>query len=118
MTMSTNDDDSDDVWEDTNEESGQEIFDVTWLQRTDSRQKLTSHKSLLTLQLATSQSTPVFGQSNTSSAVGPSVVSSQDSEDNFPLVKGKAIAIAPRQTDFQSRQALSPSTTRRNMFAT
>lgn len=114
------DDDSDDDWEDTNEASGQAtpVFDETWLQRTDSRRKLTSHKSLLTIQLAASRSTPAFDQSNRSSTVGPTVVSSPDSEDNFPLVmEGKAIAIAPRQTNSQPVQALSPRTTRRNMLA-
>ncbi|KAG7404079.1 Uncharacterized protein Forpe1208_v015893 [Fusarium oxysporum f. sp. rapae] len=138
------DDDSSD-WEDSMEESGKSSMDDKFFQRVDSKPKpnLTSRRSLITLMLAQNNPTCNLGShaSKSTSAIprfpmanGPSLGASPNDSDEAPLMmKGmrgpglKPIHEVPRSNarpimtipnHIQPQAALSPRTTRRNMFAT
>jgi hypothetical protein len=127
------DDDSSD-WEDSNEDSDNVgIDEKTFFQRVDSRPRLASCRSLLTVALhqndrtngltnqavRASRSTPAQQRSRASSPNGPSLAPFPDSgEAPLTMKKSplKAIAEVPRTEPHLIPH--SPSTTRRNMLAT
>lgn len=137
------DEDSSD-WEDSIEDSGKSSVDEKYFQRVESKAKMTSRPSLITLMLAQDERAKALGShaSQSTSAIprsrvtqnGLSLGASPNDSDEGPLMmKGmrqstlkpiveiprssaQPIAAAPSQIHAQA--CLSPRTTRRHMLAT
>ncbi|GAO17585.1 uncharacterized protein UV8b_07157 [Ustilaginoidea virens] len=138
-------DDGDEDWEDSVEDSGRSSVDDKFFQRVESKARLATRPSLITLMLAqndraktlgntASQSTPAIHRSRTTPG-GPCLGggSPNDSDEAPLMMKGmrhsalKPISEIPRSsaqpivstaTHVPYQAALSPRTTRRNMLAT
>lgn len=139
VSESAIEDDDEDQWEDSDDESRPaSVSDRVSFQRVDSKPNLTSRRSLLTtlmhegdraqaLQNAASRSTPALRRSRTCSPNGPSVAASPNTNtlryqpepepQNQPQIpRSKPIIMTTSNTC--APPALSPRTTRRNMLTT
>jgi len=123
------------AWEDSDSESGQASpMDKNLFQRVESQAKLTTRRSMLTMQLhnpqratalanAASRSSPALRRSRTSSPNGPSGPDSSDENENEPVLtmrgpqSSRPMPIISTASNTHP-SAHSPRTTRRNMLAT
>jgi hypothetical protein len=123
------------AWEDSDSESGQASpMDKNMFQRVESQAKLTTRRSMLTMQLhnpqraaalanAASRSSPALRRSRTSSPNGPSGPDSSDENENEPVLtmrgpqSSRPMPIISTASNTHP-PAHSPRTTRRNMLAT